>query len=68
MLYASLFYLVNPDEHKKFNETIAKLWFDWVFLCSTEVSGNKVINYDGAHYRELEMYMVNSSYDDIEVS
>ena len=53
---------------KKLNETIARLSVDWVFLCSTDVSGNKVINYDGAHYRELEMYMVNSSYDDIEVS
>ena len=59
---------MNPDEHKKFNETIARLSVDWVFWCSTDVSGNKVINYDGAHYRELEMYMVNSSYDDIEVS
>ena len=59
---------MNPDEHKKFNETIAKLSFDWVFLCSADVSGNKVINLDEAHYHELEMYMVNSSYDDIEVS
>ena len=59
---------MNPDEHKKLNETIARLSVDWVFLCSTDISGNKVNNYDGADYRELEMYMVNSWYDDIEVS